>query len=474
VRGSTSTGPTSTNPGEPHDLTAAELVRQYRRGALSPVEVAKSILSRIEQLNPELRAFYVVDWDAALREAEASQSRWRIDLPIGPLDGVPVSIKDSIQQAGTPMYRGCKAYAPARPATVDAPPVARLREAGAILIGRTTMPDLGCLASGISSQHGTARNPWNTTRNPGGSSSGGAAAVAARLGPLSVGTDLGGSVRIPAAFCGLVGMKPTQGRIPHLPASVMRSAGTLARTVTDAAVLLEVLAGSDSRDYYSLPSEAGGYVGQLDRPLAGLRVGLLLDMGAGIAPGPEVVAAVEGAARDIEALGAAVEAMKSPYLHDPERAVETYMRARMHAEIRALPPQTQGLVLPQVADWCRAAEGLSALDLIDAMNQTDRMRQQVVEATGRFDYVISPTMPMTAYRAELAFPDAKRAWSHLHFTFPYNQTQQPAISLGCGFDSEGLPIGLQIIGQRFDDAGVLAVAASFERGRSDWRPWPAL
>jgi len=336
------------------------------------------------------------------------------------------------------------------------------------------MPDLGSLASGVSSQHGTARNPWNTARNPGGSSSGGAAAVAGRLGPLSVGSDLGGSVRIPASFCGLVGLKPTQGRIPHLPASVMRSAGPLARSVADVALLTEVLAGRDRRDYYSLPPETGGYADWLDRSLAGQRFGLLLDMGAGIAPAPEIIAAVTAAGKAIEALGGQVEPMESPYREDPERAVETYMRARIWSEIRALAAEKQALVLPAVAGWAQAAEGLSGEALLDAMNATDLMRRQVIEATSAFDYVISPTMPMTAYAAELAFPDPAHAWSHLHFTFPYNQTQQPAISLNCGFDGAGLPIGLQIIGQRFDDAGLLAVAAAYEKARGPLPSWPEL
>lgn len=455
---------------EAYRLTAAELTSLYRQGKLSPVEATASILARIERLNPLLTAFYLIDREGALAAALAAETRWRKGVPIGALDGVPVSVKDSIQQAGTPMYRGSKAYAPAAPAAMDAPPAARLREAGAILIGRTTMPDLGSLASGVSSQHGTSRNPWNPARTPGGSSSGGAAAVAAGLGPLSVGTDLGGSVRIPAAFCGLVGMKPTQGRIPHLPASIMRSAGPLARTVRDAALLTDVLAGPDARDHYSLPPEPG-YAGRPPLNPKGLRLGLLLDMGYGMPAAPEVKAAVEAAARVLEELGARVEPMATPHREDPEPTVETYIRARMQAEIRALPPEKQGLVLPEVAAWAGRAEGLSARALLAAGDGIDRMRRQVVEATGRFDYVLSPVMPMTAFHAETAFPDPARGWSHLHFTFPYNQTQQPAISLNCGFDGAGLPIGLQIIGRRFDDGGVLALAMAYEAARAPLR-WP--
>ena len=233
--------------------------------------------------------------------------------------------------------------------------------------------------------------------------------------------------------------------------------------MADAALLTEVLAGLDRRDYYSLPQETDGYASVLDDAPKGRRLGLLLDMGAGTLPAVEVRAAIEAAARRLEDLGGRVEAMKSPHHDDPESAIETYMRARTLAEVRALPQEKRQAVLPQVVDWCQAAEGLSAQELIDAMNRIDRMRQEVIAATKDFDYVLSPVMPMTAYGAEIAYPDAKRAWSHLHFTFPYNQTQQPAISINCGFDGEGLPIGLQIIGQRFDDRGVLALAAAHER-----------
>ncbi|WP_151175731.1 amidase [Hypericibacter terrae] len=464
--------------GEPDELcrlTATELIAAYATRRLSPVDVTASILGRIHRLNPALLAFYLVD-DGAMAAALASEARWMRGVPAGPLDGVPVSIKDSIAVAGRPMYRGSKAYAPAVPSSVDAPPTARLREAGAILLGKTTMPDLGCLASGVSSQHGTARNPWNLARTPGGSTSGGAAAVAAGLGPLTVGSDLGGSVRIPAAFCGLVGFKPTQGRIPHIPASSMRSAGPLARSVADVMLLTAVLSQPDRRDCLSLPfspppdptPEAP------EESVRGARIGLLLELGAGTPAGPEIRAAVEGAGRLLAAHGAKVEPVPALFPEDPEWAIETYFRARALSELQHLPPDRQAAAHPDVQGWCGGAKGLSAADLLEAMNGLDRLRVHVNDAFASLDFVLSPVMPMTAYAADIAFPDRDRAWSHLLFTAAYNQTQQPALSVPCGFDRDGLPIGLQIIGQRFADHALLRLAAAFESLRGSRASLPVL
>lgn len=443
-------------------MTATELIAAYGTRQLSPVDVTAAVLDRIHRLNPNLLAFYLVEADSAMAAARASEARWMRGTPQGPLDGVPVSIKDSIAVAGRPMYRGSKAYAPAAPSPTDAPPAARLLEAGAVLLGKTTMPDLGCLASGISSQHGTARNPWNLARTPGGSTSGGAAAVAAGFGPLTIGSDLGGSVRIPAAFCGLVGLKPTQGRIPHTPASSMRSAGPLARSVADVVLMTAILSQPDRRDCLSLPFPPPHAPEPPVDAVRGTRIGLLLDLGAGAPASPETRAAVEESARLLASHGAKVELMPTLFPEDPEWAIETYFRARVLSELEHLPADRQAEVAPDVRRWCGAAKGLSAAVLLEAMGGIDRLRVQVNDAFAGFDFVLSPVMPTTAYAADIAFPDRDRAWSHLLFTAAYNQTQQPALSIPCGFDRDGLPIGLQIIGQRFADHAVLRLAAAYE------------
>jgi Asp-tRNA(Asn)/Glu-tRNA(Gln) amidotransferase A subunit family amidase len=473
---STVGAPQAGAPDELCRLAATELVAAYAARRLSPVDVTTAVLERVRRLNPGLAAFYLVEDDGAMAAARASEARWMRGAPMGPLDGVPVSIKDSIAVAGRPMYRGSKAYAPAAPSPVDAPPAARLREAGGIFLGKTTMPDLGCLASGISSQHGTARNPWNLARTPGGSTSGGAAAVAAGLGPLTVGTDLGGSVRIPAAFCGLVGLKPTQGRIPHIPASSMRSAGPLARSVADVILMTAVLSRPDRRDCLSLPfpPPPAPAAEAPEQVVRGARIGLLLDAGAGMPAGPETRAAVEQAGRLLETHGATVEPMPALLPEDAEWAVETYFRARALSELQHLPSDRRPEAHAEVQRWCAGAEGLSAADLLEAMNGLDRLRVKVNDAFAGFDFVLSPVMPMTAYGADIAFPDRDRAWSHLLFTAAYNQTQQPALSVPCGFDRDGLPIGLQIIGQRFADQALLRLAAAFESLRGQPARLPAL
>ncbi len=326
------------------------------------------------------------------------------------------------------------------------------------------MPDLGCLASGVSSQHGTARNPWNPARTPGGSTSGGAAAVAAGLGPLTVGTDLGGSVRIPAAFCGLVGLKPTQGRISHTPASSMRSAGPLARSVADAAMMTAVLSQPDRSDCLALPFPPPP--APSPRPpehvVRGLRIGLALDAGAGMTAAPEIRAAVERAGRLLADHGAEVVPLPPLLPPDLEWAIETYFKARVLAEMEHLPADRREDVQADVRAWCSTAIGLSAAELLEAMNGLDRLRTQVNDAFAGYDLVLSPVMPTTAYAADLAFPDPGRAWSHLLFTAAYNQTQQPALSVPCDFDAEGLPIGLQIVGPRFADRELLEIAAAYE------------
>ena len=236
-------------------MDATDLLQGYATRRFSPVEVLEAVLARTEELNPRYNAFFHLMAEDALALAAQSEKRWFAGLPTGTLDGVPVSIKDSIAAEGTPMWRGAKAYKDGPPSAYDSPPAARLKEAGALLFGKTTMPDFGMFGAGVSTAHGITRNPWNTAFNTGGSSSGGGAALAARLGPLAVGSDIGGSLRLPAALCGLATLKPTQGRVPHLPPSPLRTAGPMARTVRDVALMLTVLSRPDLRDYGGLAPE---------------------------------------------------------------------------------------------------------------------------------------------------------------------------------------------------------------------------
>ena len=456
-----------------HDLSAVAIIEAYRSRELSPIDVMLDVLARVEAFEPHIHATYLLAPERALAEARASEARWLRGEPIGPLDGVPATVKDNIATKGEPKPVGTAAT-DLIPEPRDAPPAQRLREAGAILFSKTTMPDYGMLSSGLSSFHALARNPWNLGRNPGGSSAGAGAAGAAGYGPLHLGTDIGGSVRLPAGWCGLFGLKPSGGRVPIDPPYVGRVAGPMTRTVADAALMMATLSKPDSRDWMSLPPQALNWA---TRPanLKGLRIGLLLEAGCGALPAPEVRAEIERAARDFEVAGAIVEPL-APFLTQAMLdGLDFFWRTRSRIDIKALTPEKREKVLPFIRAWAESAEGLSGEVVFNGFNQILEMHRSAVTATQPYDFVLSPTAPITAYPAELASPsnDPLNPFPHIGFTVAYNMSEQPAATINCGFSSEGLPIGLQIIGRRFDDVGVIAVALAFERMRAgEARPWP--
>jgi aspartyl-tRNA(Asn)/glutamyl-tRNA(Gln) amidotransferase subunit A len=360
------------------------------------------------------------------------------------------------------------------PQKEDAPPAQRLREAGAIIFTKTTMPDYGMLTSGLSSFHPLARNPWKLDRNPGGSSSGAGAAAAALYGPLHIGTDIGGSVRLPAGFCGIFALKPSGGRVPVDPPYIGRVVGPMTRDAADAALLMATLSLPDIRDYASLKYETLDWAVE-PAPLKGLKVGLLLEAGCGALPTPEVKAAVERAGRDFEAAGAHVEPLEPFFTQDMLDGLDRFWRTRSLIDINALPPNRRAAVLPFIREWAESASGFSGNQVFRGFSQVLEMRKAAVAATAPFDYVLSPTAPMTAFPAEWASPSQNplKPFPHIGFTVGFNMSEQPAASVNCGYDSDGLPIGLQIVGRRFDDLGVLAVARAFESMRAkEARPWP--
>jgi Asp-tRNA(Asn)/Glu-tRNA(Gln) amidotransferase A subunit family amidase len=458
---------------QPFRMSALELLRAFRTRELSPVEAMRSVIERVEAYEPHIHATYLYAPERALSEARASEARWAKGDPIGPLDGVPVTIKDNIATKGDPTPVGTAASDMA-PAKADAPPAARLREAGAITFTKTTMPDYGMLSSGLSSFHPLARNPWKLDRNPGGSSAGAGAAAAALYGPLHLGTDIGGSVRLPAGWCGIFGLKPSGGRIPIDPPYVGRVAGPMTRDVDDAALMMATLSLPDVRDYASLRYEELDWIVE-PSPLRGLRVGLLLDAGCGVPPAPEVKAAVQRAAQDFEAAGAHVEPLRPFLTQDMLDGLDRFWRTRALSDIRALTPERRARVLPFIRDWAESAEALSGVEVLRGFNQIPEMRKAAIAATAPFDCVLSPTAPTTAFPAEWASPsrDPLHPFPQVGFTVAFNMSEQPAASVNCGYDADGLPIGLQIIGRRFDDLGVLAIARAFEAIRAfEARPWP--
>lgn len=386
---------------------------------------------------------------------------------------MPITIKDNIVTRGWPAPVGTAA-GDMTPATADAPPAARVREAGCVILGKTTMPDFGMLASGVSSLHGISRNPWNTARNTAGSSSGAGAAIAAGYGPLALGTDIGGSVRLPAAYNGIFALKPSLGRIPVNPPWLGRVTGPMTRTVTDAALLMNHLTRPDARDYMSLPYDEQDYPKLLDGEVKGKRLGLLLDIGTGLPLQPAVKDAIERAAKLFEEAGAIVEPMKPFVTEAMVQGLDTVFRARAWADFETMVPERQAKVLPFIADWCRKASALSAADALRGLAQVFALREAAVAATRPYHFLLSPTSPITAYAAEEACPgnDLARPFEHIAFTAPFNMSEQPAASICCGYDGDGLPVGLQIVGHRFDDAGVLRMAHIFEQLRPALRPWP--
>jgi Asp-tRNA(Asn)/Glu-tRNA(Gln) amidotransferase A subunit family amidase len=455
-----------------HELSAAELLDLYRRKAASPVEATRAVLARIDAWEPHLKALYALDAGGAMVQAEASQARWLKGAPAGALDGVPTTIKENIATRGTPVPLGTGATELV-PAERDAPPAARVREAGAVILGKTTMPDYGMLSSGLSSFHPLTRNPWDLTRGPGGSSAGAGAAAAAGYGPLHLGTDIGGSVRLPAGWCGIFTLKPSLGRIPIYPPYAGRVAGPMTRTVEDAALLMGVLAQPDARDTMSLPPQDIAW-NRLEREVKGLRMALHLDAGWGLAVDPEVEAAVTAAARVFESAGAIVETIPPFSTRAMADGMDDFWRMRSWLDISALDPACRARVLPFIVEWARGGEGMSGERVFRGYSQMGALREAAVAAGAPYDVVLSPTAPIAAFAAELPSPtnDPKRPFEHIAFTLPYNMSEQPAASVNCGYTKSGLPIGLQIAGHRFDDLGVLQVAYAWEGLRTAQRPWP--
>jgi aspartyl-tRNA(Asn)/glutamyl-tRNA(Gln) amidotransferase subunit A len=458
-----------------HQRSAAQLAQAYSLGELSPLEVARASLERIESWEPRINAIYRVHRDAALEQARASEARWRQRRPLSPIDGVPVTIKENIYTQGDPAPIGTLANANAPVQAADAPAAARVREAGCVILGKTTMPDFGMLSSGLSSLHGVTRNPWRLDRNPSGSSSGAGAAAAAGYAPLHLGTDIGGSVRLPATHCGIFALKPSLGRVPVNPPYMGRVAGPMTRTVQDAALLMNVLSRPDARDFMSLPTEKIDFTGLDQLEPKRLRIGLLADMGVGLAVHSQVRAACEAIAAALAGAGCAVQPLRSFLTEAMLDGMCRFFEARSYNDLMQLAPARRAEVLPFVAEWCswRAAQ-FSGRDIMQAYTLVMAMREAAVTATQPFDFVISPTSPILPYEAELPAPgnDPRNALPHIAFSVPYNMSEQPAASINWSYSDDGLPIGVQIIGRRFDDVGVLKLSNLIEKLRPRQHPWP--
>ena len=451
-------------------LNAAELSASFAAKKLSPLDVAGALLDRIEKLDGQTNAFCLVDGETTLDQARASETRWMKGAALSALDGVPVAIKDLLLTRGWPTLRGSRAVDPQQDWKDDAPSVARLREAGAVLLGKTTTPEYGWKGVTDGPLTGITRNPWNLEKTPGGSSGGSAAALAARLAPLAIGTDGGGSIRIPASFSGVFGLKPTYGRVPAFPLSpfgTLAHVGPMSRDVKGSALLLDVIAGFDGRDPHQLPP-AGNFTVALETAMRGKRVAFSPTMGLAKSVDGEVAALTKAAARRFEALGADVEDIDPPLPEAGElRAdfktlwwsgagylfgkADEATKAKFDPGFRAMVEEGAAISLRQFQEATMAR-----------MAYAGAMRQFMA----KFDFLLTPAVAVPAFDAgKLSpWPDDGFAWlSWTPFSLPFNMTQQPAASVPCGFTRAGLPVGLQIAGRMYDDAGVLAAAHAYEQ-----------
>jgi aspartyl-tRNA(Asn)/glutamyl-tRNA(Gln) amidotransferase subunit A len=446
--------------------SATRLIELYRRKQVSPVEVAAETLRRLEMYEGAVNAFVLYDPETALAMARASEARWQKGEPQGLLDGVPVALKDTVLTKGWPRLLGSRTIDPNQAWEEDSPVTARLRAGGAVFFGKTTTPEFGWKGVTDSPLSGITRNPWDLERTPGGSSGGSAVAVAAGICSLAVGTDAGGSIRIPASFCGIVGLKPTFGRVAVYPPSAfgdVAHVGPMARNVDDAALMLDAMKGPDSRDWHSLPDDGIRYREEVAKgSLAGKRIALSPTLGYA-EPSAPVRAAVERAGQVFTELGAVVEEA-DPFAESPKAIFETLALGGFSALLRAQKAEAVALMDPGLVEMCRRGQVLTQEQYFDAVVQRAALGQRLRLFFDRFDLLLSPTMPIPAAYADPQpgdVPDRDNSWSWVTYTFAFNLTKNPSCSIPCGY-ADGLPIGLMVTGQLYDDLGVLQACRAYE------------
>ncbi len=461
---------------DPAMMTATELVARYRRGTLSPVEATEAVLARVDRREPALNAFCVLDGDFAMARARESEARWRKGEPRGLIDGVPTTVKDVVTVQGWPTRRGSRTTPAEGPWEVDAPAAARVREHGAVLLGKTTTPEYGWKGVTDSPLTGTTRNPWNPDLTPGGSSGGAAAACAAGMGALHVGSDGGGSIRMPCAFTGVFGLKATSGRVPVYPPNLLGDTvhhGPIARTVADGALLLTVLAEPDARDWFAMPYEARDWRVGLDDGVRGLRIAYSRNLGYADVD-PEIAGLVESAAHALAGLGAVVEE-RDPGFENPLESFRANFFSCLRPIVDAVPEDRRGELDPGFAHWVDAYRDTDA----DALLAAQAVRMALGHAVNVFldsrDLLLTPQVPIPAFEADAEVPagrgmDSWMEWSP--FTYPFNFTGHPAATVPCGLTSGGLPAAVQLVGPRYREDLVLRAARAYEAARPFVMPPP--
>ena len=450
-------------------LSATELLGLYRSRQISPVDVVKAVYARIEAHDSKVNAFCFLDEEAALTAARESEARWQQGEPRGRVDGVPVTIKDLLLTKGWPTLRGSRIVDPDQSWEEDAPAVAALRRNGAMIIGKTTTPEFGWKGITDSALTGITRNPWNTQVTPGGSSGGAAAACALGMGALHIGTDGGGSIRIPAGFSGVFGLKPSFGRVPAWPLSpfgTVAHVGPITRTVADAALMLNVISEPDARDWHALPYDAADYGEDLQAGVKDLRIAYSPDLGF-VDVDAEIAAAVKDALGVLEGLGARVEEVAGPF--EPTGPTFLAHWACGAAQLlRMFSEEQRALIDPDLQEVAAFGEQISLADYLDAVAVRGALGERMQRFFDRFDLLVTPTLPIPAFTAGIEKPEtmAGDRWADwTPFTYPFNLTQQPACSVPCGLTAAGLPMGMQIVGPKYADGLVLRAARAFESAR---------
>jgi aspartyl-tRNA(Asn)/glutamyl-tRNA(Gln) amidotransferase subunit A len=455
-------------PTDVSTLTARDLLDLYRRKALSPAEVARDALARIERFEPAINAFVRIEAQAAMAQARASEARWRTGEPIGRVDGLPATIKDNVDVEGWPSRKGSRTT-PDTPAVADAPAVARLRAEGAVFLGKTTLPEWGWIGVCHSPLTGITRNPWHRDRTTGGSSGGAAASALLNLGVMHLGTDGAGSIRIPAAFTGVFGIKPSYGRVAAWPASpfgVLAHQGPLTRTVADAALMLSVISGADMRDATAWNTPAPDFTAGLDDGVRGLRIAWSPRLGYVKHLNAEVEAATTKAARVFEQLGATVDTV-DPGFAEPIDILNAIWFGVSASIVDAVPEARRGEMDPDFRRMAEQGRGTTLADYLTAQARRAELYRHMLRFHARYDLLLTPQMPIPALEAGRVTPADGRFgddwinWSP--YTYPFNLTGQPAASVPCGFSADGLPIALQIVGPPRNDALVLRAARAFEQ-----------
>jgi aspartyl-tRNA(Asn)/glutamyl-tRNA(Gln) amidotransferase subunit A len=457
-------------------LSLAELAARYRAGTLSPVQVAELHLARIAAFEPHLNAFQIVDRAGALAAAREAQARIAGKRALGPLDGVPVTIKDNVDVAGFATRHG-SLTTPDTPAETDSPVVARLREAGAVILGKTSLPEFGWSGLTDSRLNGTTRNPWNLERSSGGSSGGAAAALAAGIAGVAFGNDGGGSIRVPSSFCGVFGIKPTFGRVPHVQEGLFATlvaGGPIARSVTDAATTLAVMARPDARDWHALPPPADDWLARLAPRLDGLRLAYAPELG-GAEPDASVRGCVNDAIATLRRHGARIEEV-GPVSPPLRPQFEALWLAGIARRLRTIPRERWDEIDPGYLRLAEQGLGIGVEAVLEAEAARARLGRVFVALHQTFDLLLTPTMPHPApFAATPYHSQGYDRWrDSIPYTLPFNLTGQPAATLLCGLTAEGLPVGLQVVGPKYAERMILEACLAIERVLEFAQPHPRL